>query len=209
MSKGHLSTETSEASQTRLGFVALALASLLVLGAAVVFVCSGVTTASARIAATTSNDSSLLTAATVDLVVDGGAEVASTGLLIDAAGLYPGIVVERCFEVTYWGSADVVPIRMFGQLGNGSGLESFINTTVEIGTGTQTSCGDFVPSSQLFDDTLADLWTRHASFDSGLTVIDAAQSGAGTWMRVTIEVIDDNDAQDLTTTFWLTLEARP
>ncbi len=207
MTNGHHSLEISKPSQTRLGLVALG--SLLVLGAAAVFVWAGLTTASARIAATTTNESSLLTAASVDLVVDGGDDVAATGLLIDAAGLYPGLVVERCLEVTYWGSADAVPVHLFGQLGGGSGLEGFIDTTVDIGVGTQSSCSDFVPSSQLFDGTLADLWARHDTFDSGLAVMDAAESGVATWMRVTIEVIDDNAAQDLTTTFWLTLEARP
>jgi hypothetical protein len=200
---------TTQTSRPRLGFVASAIGSLLVLGAAVVFVWSGVTTASARIAATTSNDSSLINAAVIDLVVDGGQDVASTGLLIDAAGLYPGRVVERCFEVAYRGTPIGVPVRMFGLSGGGTGLEAYLETTVEAGAGSSNECDDFERQTTLFSDTLLELWNRHGSFESGLPLMEAASDGSTTWIRVSIEVADDNRAQDLTTTFWLTLEARP
>ena len=61
----------------------------------------------------------------------------------------------------------------------------------------------------LFGGTLLELWNRHDSFSSGLPVIAAAGDGDSVWLRISIEVVDDNDAQDLTTAFWLTLEARP
>lgn len=202
-------TDRTETSRPRLGFVALAVGSLLVLGAAFVFVWSGVTTASARISATTSNDSSLITAAVVDLVVDGGAEAASTGLLIDAADLYPGRVVERCFEVTYRGTPIGVPVRLFGRSGGGTGLEAYLDTTVEVGVGSSNECEDFDQQRTLFDNTLLELWNRHGSFESGIPLIEAAQDGSTEWVRITVQVADDNRAQDLTTTFWLTLEARP
>lgn len=189
--------------------VALAIGSLLVILGAAYFVWSGISTATGRIAATTSNDSSFISAAAIDLVVDAGDEAASTGLLIDASGLYPGLVVERCFAVSYLGVLDDVPVRLFGRPGGGTGLEAFIETTVETGSGADNECGDFASTSVLFDATLLDLWNRHGSFDTGIPVITAAEDGASKWLRITVEVIDDNDAQDLTTAFWLTLEARP
>ena len=190
-------------------FVALVIVCCLVLLALSVVVWSGVTTASARFAATTSNDSSLLSAAEVDLVVESTDEVAATGLLIDAAGLYPGLVVERCVEITYWGSASDVAVRMFGRPGGGTGLENYIEMDIQSGTATDPECSDFVPNSTVFDDTLRVFWDRHPSFDDGLPVMDAAQSGVGTWARFSLQVADDNAAQNLTTEFWLTVEARP
>lgn len=200
--------ETAETA-TSLGFIALAIGSLLVIIAAGVFVWSGVTTASARIATTTSNESSLLTAAAIDLVVDAGSEVASTGLLIDAGGLYPGLRLERCFEVTYFGNAADVPIRLFGRAGAGTGLEAFIDATIDVGSGSDNECSDFKGRATLFDDTLLELWNRHGSFAAGLPLISSASDGESTFVRVTVEVLDDNQAQDLTTAFWLTIEARP
>lgn len=189
--------------------LALGLASFAVIIAGALFVWSGVTTASGRIAATTRNDSSLLTAAEIDLVVDGGSEVASSGLLIDAAGLYPGLQLQRCFEVTYLGTAEGVPVRLFGQAGEGSGLEAFIDTRVDLGTGSQNGCGDFVPVDEVFTGTLASLWERHNSFESALPLMTAALDGESSWVRVSVEVMDDNEAQELTTSFWLVIEARP
>lgn len=204
-SREHETAETA----TSLGFVALAIGSLFVIIAAGVFVWSGATTASARIAASTSNESSLLTAASIDLVIDGGSDVASTGLLIDAGGLYPGLRLERCFEVTYFGNATDVPVRLFGRPGEGTGLEAFIDATIDVGTGSDNECVDFSRNDTLFDDTLVELWNQHGSFVAGLPLIRLANDGESTFVRVTVEVVDDNEAQDLTTAFWLTVEARP
>ncbi len=156
---------------TSLVSAALALGSILVLVAAGVFVWSGVTTASGRIAATTSNESSLLTAASIDLVVEGSDEATSTGLLLDASGLYPGLVVERCLGVTYWGSPSDVPLRMSGRAGGGDGLEAFIDATIETGTGSDPDCADFDTSETLFEATLLEFWERHGSFETGLPLM--------------------------------------
>lgn len=202
-------SEEASTSAPAVRVIALAGTSITVIVAAVVLAWSGITTASGRFSASTTNESSLVTAASVDLVVDGGADVASTGLLIDADGLYPGLRLERCFDVTYRGNAGDVPVRMFGQPGGGTGLEAFIDTTVGIGTGSDHECADFVEQDSVFAGTLLDLWNRHGEFDSGLHLIDSASDGQGTWVRVTVEVVDDNDAQERTTAFWLTIEARP
>lgn len=194
---------------TTVGLVALALGCLIVLGAAAVFVWSGVSTASARIAATTSNDSSLVLAASVDLVVSNGDEASSAGLLIDADGLYPGLLIERCIEVTYWGELTDVPVHMFGTPSGGTGLEAYVLTTVETGKASSNECADFSPGRSLFDGTLLELWNEHSSFENGIRIIDQADNGAQTWVRISVELADDNAAQDLSTAFWLTLEARP
>lgn len=190
------------------GFVA-PLVALLVLLAGAYVVWAGTSTASGRIAASTSNESSFIAAGAIDLTVDAGEGAASTGLLIDAAGLYPGLRVERCFAVSYAGTLQGVPVRLFGQPGGGTGLEAFIDTEIERGSGTDNECGDFSATATLFEGTLLALWEQHGSFDRGVPVIEAADDGATTWVRIAIEVVDDNDAQALTTAFWLTLEARP
>ena len=201
-------TDKQDATAT-IRLAALAIGCLAVLGAAVVFVWSGLTTASARIAATTSNDSSLILAASVDLVVSNGDGASSAGLLIDADGLYPGLLIERCVEVTYWGDLPDVPVRMFGTPSGGTGLETYVLTTVERGSASSSECADFVATDALFDGTLLELWGQHGSFEQGLRLIDRADNGTQTWVRIAVEVADDNRAQSLTTAFWLTLEARP
>lgn len=202
------SEEREESPAASLGILALALGCLAVFFAVGLFVWSGVTTASARISASTSNESSLLTAASIDLVVEGSDDVAATRLAIDAAGLYPGLQMERCFAVTYLGTAEAVPVRLFGQPDDGTGLEQFIDTKVELGTGTDLECSDFDLTRSIFENSLVMLWDTHGSYDAGLELMGAAADGETTWVRVTVEVVDDNRAQGLTAAFWLTIEAR-
>lgn len=204
----NLSTERDVRAAPLRKFVAPAVALIIILSG-VFFVWSGVVTASARFSASTSNESSFISAAAIDLNVDAGEDAASTGLLIDAAGLYPGLRIERCFVVSYTGALDDVPVRLFGRAGGGTGLEAYIDATIEQGAGSDNQCSDFTSSGVLFDDTLRTLWDRHGSFAAGLPIIEAADDGSSAWVRISIEVVDDNDAQDLTTAFWLTLEARP
>ncbi len=199
---------------TRSGFgafatPALGLGALAALVAAIALVWSTMTTASARFVGSTTNDSSLLEAAVVDLVVEPDASGAATTLLVDADGLYPGLEVERCVRLTYRGTLDDAVVRLFGSSGAGSGLERYLDTSIELGAGDDPDCADFQPARAAFSDTLDRLWGQHGSFANGLEIMASAADGDSVTLRFAVEVVPDNAAQDLTTRFGITLEARP
>ncbi|MCP5028655.1 MAG: hypothetical protein GY929_20465, partial [Actinomycetia bacterium] len=145
------------------GTVALGLLLLSVLFAAGAFVWSGVNTATARIAGSTTSDASLFAAGTIDLVLQPDAETSAVGLLINAEGLYPGLVVERCLPLTYHGTIDAVPVRAHGSSTGGTGLEQYLMAEVEVGTGSSVECDDFEASTLAFSGLLEQLWERHGS----------------------------------------------
>ncbi len=192
----------------RFGFVALVAGCCAVVLAIMVLVWSSVTTASARFSGSTSNDSSLFAAASVDVVV-GTPGVGATELRIDADGLYPGRVIERCLPVTFTGSIDGVAVRLMGRAQGGTGLDNYIQTEVQIGTGADNECGDFVSGQTTFQGTLSDLWNRHGDFPTGLDIMASANDGDIATVRIQVEVESNDDALGLTRAFWVLLEARP
>ncbi len=195
------------------GAVVAALALAVALAAAV----GGVRTASGRFAGTTSNEGSLLQSAAIDLRVGepgggagnvgGGASVSS--LALDAANLLPGDVVQRCLIVGYAGALDAVDVRMSGRIDGGSGLERYLDATVELGAGTDPDCTDFAVTAERFDGTLSELAAVHDGFGTGLEVLSDAVDGASVTVRVRVELQADDRAQGRDTEFWFDLEVRP
>lgn len=169
---------------------------------------STVTTASARFAASTSNESSLFAAAEIDLVVDNG-DGAAARLLVDADGLYPGLVVERCLVVTHRGSLEGVDVRLHVAPGSDTGLARFLRTEVELGEGVDAECGDFEAAESQFSGTLSELLADHGSFPQGIDLMSDAGDEQSITLRVSFEVESDDRAQGLSTDFMATLEARP
>lgn len=193
---------------TRFGLAALVAMCSTVLVAVAFLIWSSMTTASARFAASTSNENSLLTAASVDIVV-GGAGGSSAALRIEGDGLYPGRIVERCLPVTFRGTIDGVSVRLMGRLEGGTGLGQFIATEIDRGTGSDENCQDFVADIPVYRGPLDQLWLDHPTFAEGLRLLPAAVDGETTTMRVRLEVESDNDAQGRTTDFSLIVEGRP
>ncbi len=169
---------------------------------------AALSTASASFAGSTSNDNSLFEAATVDLTVANG-NGSSSRLAIEADGLYPGLAIERCLVVGYRGSLDDVPIRLHGELGEGTGLDRYLRTTIELGSGNAPACEDFRPTARVFGGTLAELWQEHATFASGIELMPSASDGDTISVRLATELDDDDQAQGLMTTFVIVFEARP
>jgi hypothetical protein len=180
---------------------------VLVAAGAVAF--STVTTASARFAASTANESSLFAAAEIDLVVDNGDDGAAARLLVDADGLYPGLIVERCLVVTHRGSLEGVDVRLHVAPGSDSGLARFLRTDVDLGEGVDAECGDFEAIGSAFSGTLSELLADHGSFPQGIDLMSDAGDGQAITLRVSFEVESDDRAQGLSTDFTATLEARP
>ncbi len=204
-------SQAVEARSTRLGSTALGLGLMVVVLAAAVLVWSGMTTASGRIAGTTSNDSSLFQAGSIDIFLGDGPDQgeAATAMRVEVDGVYPGLVVERCIPVTYHGTIEDADVRWYGESGGGSGLEEFLGSSIEIGVGNDHQCADFSPVRTVFEGTLAELWRQHGDFESGLDIISSASDNASVTVRFAAEVVSDGPAQGRTTDFWMIVEARP
>lgn len=193
---------------SRSGVGALAVLSSVLLVAVALLVWSSITTASARFAASTTNESSLFEAASIDVVV-GGPEGGSSALRIDGDGLYPGLVIERCLPVGYRGTLDGASVRLIGRDDGGTGLARYVTTEIDRGSGSLSSCEDFTADRTIFRGSLEQLWQDHGRFATGLELMSSAVDGDSVVMRVRLEVVSDNDAQGLTTAFSLVVEGRP
>jgi hypothetical protein len=197
--------------RARLGPVALGLATALLLGAAFVLAYSVVGTASARITGATDNPGSLLEAALIELDTGAGGgddPGARAEVLVDADGLYPGLLVERCVQLRYHGSLDSVDLVLWAGLGAGTGLEDHLTTSVAVGEGTDPGCTDFRPGATRFDGALSGLASAHPRYEEGL-VLAPATSGVPVTARFRLQVDDTNEAQHLTTEARFTFEVRP
>ncbi len=186
----------------------MAVAGSVVLLAMAILAWSTMTTASAGFVGSTSTENSLFRAATVDLEVGAGAG-SSTSLRLDADGLYPGLVVERCLLVSYRGTLSAGDVRLHGVREDGSGLEPYLRTQVELGSGRSADCADFRAATTVFTGTLDELWQRHGTFADGLVLMPAAADGDSLVVRFRAEVESDDRAQGLTTRFSFVFEARP
>lgn len=201
--------------RARLGSAAPGLGAAATLAALGVLGWSAVTTASARIAGSTSSGGSLLQAASVSLQRNppaggGGGSALSSDLLVDADGLYPGVVVERCLPVRYAGSLDDVPLVLSARISGGTGLERYLDTAVDVGTGDDPACGDFAPTPAdgTWGGTLAALASTHPRYERGLELAGLGDGQAVT-VRFRFEVLADDGAQGRSTAVHLRFEVRP
>jgi len=175
----------------------------IVVVAAAIMAWSTFTTSTARVSATTDSDS-LFQASTLTLDRPNG----EVSLLLNADGLYPGLETTGCVEVAYDGSIPA-SVRLHGAPGGGTGLEEFVEISLEQ-SALGGSCAAFEPAGDPFyDGNLANLWRRHPSYGRGVTLAPAATAGTLIALRATATVVDDNDAQGLTTGFVITIEVRP
>lgn len=179
---------------------AAAAAAVLIAGA--VLVGNAISTSSARVSATTSGQS-FFAAGEVSLRQPD----AAVEMLFDADGLYPGVPVEGCVDIEYTGSIPA-GLRVHGERLGGTGLDTYVDLRFTIGT---TPCADGAEADGLivFNGRLSTLWSAHGNYDSGVILSDAARPGDRLALHAVATVADDNRAQELTTDFSITIEARP
>lgn len=169
------------------------------------FAWSVLTTSQGKVTALTANRGNLFRTGTIDIDTDAPAQ-----LLFDVDGLYPGTVLESCITVSYVGSIPGIGVRLHARMAGGTGLETFVLTSVQLGRGGgDGSCAGFTPARSMFDGTLAELAAAHPDYDDGAELWADAQPGDQAVVRVTAQLADDNAAQGLTTDFFVTVEARP
>jgi hypothetical protein len=187
------------------------LAAALILSAVVVWQASR-----AAFTATTANPGNEWEAGDVQLVDDdgGGASLVLGSALFAASPMVPGDPASvHCINVTYGGTVPA-PVRLYADTVTGTGFDTYLDLTVEEGTGaSDPACTGFTAASVVFDathrsavaptvaapaGTLADFVTHSTDYASGAgswTPVAAAQVRS---YRFTVAIRDDNAARGLT-----------
>ena len=182
---------------------------------AVLLSCLMVVTGSrAAFSGTTDNTGNSFAAGNVTLTDD------DTGLVaFNVAGLKALDSLRNCVEVTYTGSL-TSNVRLYAANLAGTGLDDYLNLTIERGTGQVWGAGTLIAPG---DNCSAGTWTNTETVYSGtLDGWAAAQTnfatGGGTWdgattndaftYRFTLALQDDNAAQGLDATLDLVWEAQ-
>lgn len=146
------------------------------------------------------------TSSSVDLTDDAG----GTAMFPNEQGLAPGTPVERCITVTYAGTIDPRPVRMYSASISGA-LAPYLNLTVQVGPSIGAgsgSCAGFSASGTVYSGTLSGFAAAHPDFDSGVTAWDPAGAGEARTFRFQLEVQDDPAASGQSATFGFTWEVR-
>jgi hypothetical protein len=157
----------------------------------------------AAFTASTANAANSFEAGSVDLVDDD-----ASSAMFNAAGLVPGDELVHCITVTYTG--DIVPtaVRMYGSTA-GTGLASYLDLEIEVGTGGDFStCAGFSSSGTLYADSLANFASDHGGWANGVAAFTAASSSTARTFRFTLTLQDDNAAQGRSASATFTWEAR-
>ena len=156
--------------------------------------------------ATTENTTNDFAAGTVALT-DNDAGVA---LFDTLTNLKPGDGETDCIEVTYSGTLDA-QVRLYGSVTAGTGLEDFLDFTVERGTGT---CAAFTADVMVWDTgTDGDLGVFLAGATNYATGVDTWNVTGGAPddtvpYRITATLQDNNAAQGLASTVTFTWESQ-
>ena len=146
----------------------------------------------AAFSAQTDNTANELQAGTVALSDDD----AGYALFDGSSLLGPGDVQVACIEVTYSGSLDA-DVRLYGALTGGTGLEAYLDLTIERGTGDCTAFGTPTEVWGSGDGDLGDFLAAASSFADGVDNWAPAGGGGDDTVpyRFTVGQQDDNAAQ--------------
>ena len=193
----------------------MALATVAAIALAVTFLYS-VRTSGAQFTARTENSSNEFWAGQIDVTTN----LVQPVLLI-SDGIYPGVQITECMEVSYVGTVESVSTRMFASALEG-GLGDYLDIRIDSGvmrsdsggntnTNGTDSCESFEAAAQgssVFDGTLADFAQRHGTYENGFD-LGLTDPGDTIALRITAEVQDNNEAQGLSADFSFFLEGRP
>jgi hypothetical protein len=169
-----------------------------------------VTSSRAAFVAQNDNLANQVTAATVDLTDEdaGSAMFSSTGLM-------PGTNLTRCIEVTYSGTVDPVPVKLYAAGTPTGTLAPYLDLTVDVAAanddafGSCTNFGAVGGSAPVYTGTLGAFATSYPDYANGAsTTWDPALTGEARTFRFTISVQDTTAAEGQTTTFGFSWETR-
>jgi hypothetical protein len=167
-----------------------------------------VTSSRAAFVAQNDNTGNQLTAATVTLTDDDS----GTAMFADVQNVVPGTPYVRCIDVTYAGTTDPLPVKLYAAGTPTGTLAGYLDLTVEMGTRTDTAfgtCGGFSSSGTLYTGgTLAAFGSTHGTYAAGRTTWDPAVGTSVRTFRFTLGVQSNALAQGQTTTFGFSWETR-
>lgn len=166
-----------------------------------------VTSSRAAFVAQNDNSGNQLTAATVTLTDDD----AGSAMFADVQNVVPGSPQVRCIDVTYDGTADPLPVRLYAAGAPVGTLAGYLDLTVEMGARTDTTfgtCGGFTPSGTLYTGTLSAFATTHADYAAGRATWDPAAGSSMRTFRFTLGVQSVAAAQGQNATFGFSWETR-
>ncbi|MBU1492688.1 MAG: TasA family protein [Actinomycetota bacterium] len=134
----------------------------------------------------------------------------SGAAMFAVSNMAPGDTATKCIEVTYEGSLAPADIEMYVASGDltGSGLDAYLDLTVELGTGGSfAGCTGFSGSS-FYSGDLAGFAAAYTDFAGGTGSWTAAATDDAKTYRFTFTLQDDNDAQGLDAGITFTWEAQ-
>lgn len=164
-----------------------------------------VTTSRAAFSAQTSNVGNSASTGSVSLTDDDAGTA-----LFTLTDMTPGTTYTNCVTVTYSGTTPTQPVKLYRDAAvGGTGLESYLDLTVEIGSGGSFgSCAGF-SGSTLSTGTLASFMSTRLDYSSGLSSgWTPSGSPESRTFRFSLSVQNDNNAQGKTATFGFTWEAQ-
>lgn len=161
-----------------------------------------VQSSSAAFTGSTENAGNNWAAGTVTLT-DNDAGVA----MFDESALVPGSGGQRCIVVTYGGDV-AADVRHFAAVTGGTGLGSYLDMTVQAGSGGAADCSDFSSVQSIYTGTLDGLTTTHPDFANGAGGWSPTGSGQTRTYRFAWALQDNNSAQGLSVQARFTWEAR-
>jgi len=132
--------------------------------------------------------------------------------MFTVTNMAPLVPVIECIVVKYEGSLVPADVNLYGVSG-GSGLDAYLDVTVEEGTGGLFgNCGGgggFTPTSTIFPTgTLTSFAATHTNFTNGVGAWNPAVNPESRTYRFTVTLQDNNLAQGLDATATFTWEAQ-
>jgi hypothetical protein len=170
-----------------------------------------VTSSRAAFVAQNDNVINQVTAATVDLTDNDS----GSAMFQNVVGLVPGTSISKCIDVTYSGTVDPLPVKVYATTPPTGTLQTYLNLTIDVADdnadafGTCTNFGMVGGSTNVFTGTLQGFATTYPDYANGrLTTWDPTGTGQTKTFRFTISVQDNAAAEGLTSTFGVSWETR-
>lgn len=158
------STQSALRLQVAAAIVSLAMVSLFVVRAS-----------SAAFSAQTVNTSNSWATGAVALTDDDGGGAASA--MFDVTGMTPGDTVVKCIAVTYAGSADPSPVKLYSSVTD-NGLAAHLDVTVREGDGGgYGSCAGFTPSATIANGVTLTTFGGYSDYATGIGTWDPTATG--------------------------------
>lgn len=139
---------------------------------------------SAAFSAQTTNASNSWATGAVALTDDDGGGAASA--MFDVTGMTPSDTVVKCITVTYAGSADPSPVKLYSSVTD-NGLADHLDVTVEEGDGGgYGSCVGFVTSATIASGVTLTDFAGYADYASGIGTWDPTATGQSKTYRFSV-----------------------